>query len=133
MSGVREKAQAILDALGFPDGELSLLLVDDDRIAQLNREYLRREGPTNVIAFPMHEGEYSHVNPQLLGDVVISVETAQREGNLLGIKLDKRISELLIHGVLHLLGYDHEKTPREARRMEVKSRELLQLVESQQI
>jgi probable rRNA maturation factor len=118
--------------LGFPDGELSILLVDDDQIAQLNREYLRREGPTNVIAFPMHEGEFSQVNPQLLGDVVISVETAQREGVLLGITPERRISELLIHGVLHLFGYDHEKTPREARRMDAKTRELLQLVESEQ-
>ena len=73
------KAQVILNALGNPEGELSILVVDDSEIKTLNKKYLNRSGPTNVIAFPMKEGEFSDINPQLLCDVVISIETTERE------------------------------------------------------
>jgi probable rRNA maturation factor len=108
---------------------LSILLVDDDQIASLNREYLHREGPTNVIAFPMKEGEFSHISPDLLGDVVISVETAWREAETAGIPPDRRLSELLVHGVLHLFGYDHEAEDADAEGMWKKSRELMENLE----
>ncbi len=115
--------------MGCPESELSILIVDDPQIAVLNKEYLNREGPTNVIAFPMQEGEFSDINPAgLLGDVVISVETAQREGEATGISMEARFTELLVHGILHLLGYDHEKTEEEAIRMENKSSETLKLI-----
>ena len=74
---ISQKAQDILNALDCPDGELSILIVDDSQIETLNREYLNRSGPTNVIAFPMREGEFSNISPHLLGDVVISAETAE--------------------------------------------------------
>ena len=121
-------AQAILNALAFPDGELSILMVDDPRIEQLNRKYLNREGPTNVIAFPMREGSFGDLNPQLLGDVVISTDTAASEAAVANIPAETRITELLIHGILHLFGYDHENDKPEARRMEQKSRELIAVV-----
>jgi probable rRNA maturation factor len=108
---------------------LSLLLVDDDQIASLNREYLGREGPTNVISFPMQEGEFSHISPDLLGDVVISVETACREAETAGIEPDRRIAELLVHGVLHLFGYDHEAEDSDAKAMWEKSREMLEILD----
>lgn len=122
---LKEKAQAILDALGSPDGELSILLLDDPQIAVLNKDYLQREGPTNVIAFPMREGAFAEINPELLGDVVISLETAAKEGLAAGVPMEDRLAELMIHGILHLFGYDHEISETEARRMEAKSRELL--------
>jgi probable rRNA maturation factor len=125
---LKAEAQTILDALACPDGELSLLIVDDSQIAGLNQEYLNRLGPTNVIAFPMREGEFAEVSPTLLGDVVISAETARQEGDASGIGWEERFSQLLVHGILHLLGYDHEKTKREALRMEKKSKELLSLI-----
>jgi len=115
--------------LDCPDGELSILLVDDQQIAKLNTEYLNREGSTNVIAFPMREGQFGDINPNLLGDVVISVETACREGNALGISMQKRFNQLLVHGILHLLGYDHEKTTKEAKRMEKRSKTLQQVLD----
>lgn len=118
-------AQAILNALAFPDGELSILLVDDPHIERLNTEYLNREGPTNVIAFPMREGSFGNLNPQLLGDVVISADTAASEAKIAGIPTETRIIELLVHGILHLFGYDHENDEQEARRMEKKSRDLM--------
>jgi probable rRNA maturation factor len=120
--------QAILNALGFPDAELSILIVDDPEIEKLNREYLHREGPTNVIAFAMQEGDFAHISPQLLGDVVVSMDTAQKEADIAGIHVDERLLELLVHGILHLVGYDHELSETEALRMDAKSQELLTLV-----
>jgi probable rRNA maturation factor len=114
--------------LDFPDGELSILLVDDPQIATLNQKYLDRQGPTNVIAFAMREGEFSHLTPHLLGDVVISVDTAAREAQDAGLSRERRFNELLVHGILHLLGYDHEDSEKEALRMEEKSRELMELI-----
>jgi len=114
--------------LGCPDGELSILLVDDPQIAKLNQEYLGRPGPTNVIAFPMGEGEHSGINPQLLGDVVISTETARREAEQEGFAPETRFTELLIHGILHLFGFDHEGSEAEDRRMSRKAEDMLKLV-----
>ena len=127
---IQKRAQAILNALGCPDGELSLLIVDDPQIESLNKEYLKRNGPTNVIAFPMQTGEFADVTPQLLGDVVISIETAAREGETAGSGLEDRFMQLLVHGVLHLFGYDHEQSEDEALKMEKKSDELLKLLEN---
>jgi probable rRNA maturation factor len=120
-----QAAKAILNALGCPDAELSVLLVDDPQIAVLNEEYLHRPRPTNVIAFPMQEGAFAELTPDLLGDVVISVETSDREAEEGGIAPEERFLELLIHGILHLLGYDHENDEAEAARMEKKTRELM--------
>ena len=126
---MEKNARAVLDALGSPDGELSILIVDDPQIAVLNKQYLNRKGPANVIAFPMRDGGFGDLNPQLLGDVVISVETARREGGDAGIPTSTRLSQLLVHGILHLFGYDHENDDEEARRMEEKSNELLKVLQ----
>jgi probable rRNA maturation factor len=115
--------------LDSPEGELSILVVDDSEIENLNKDYLNRSGPTNVIAFPMKEGDFSDINPQLLGDVVISMETAGREALQSGISIEERFAQLLIHGILHLFGFDHEKSEQDARKMEKKSNELLGLIE----
>ncbi len=122
--------QVILNALDFPDAELSILIVDDPEIATLNGQYLHREGPTNVIAFPMLEGDFADISPQLLGDVVVSMDTAQKEADIAGIHVDERLLELLVHGILHLVGYDHELSEAEAFRMDAKSHELLALVKN---
>lgn len=126
---IQKKAQAVLGALGSPDSELSVMIVDDRRISELNLQYLNRAGPTNVIAFPMQEGDYSGINPGLVGDVVISADTAAKESVRAAIDTHKRIDQLLVHGILHLFGYDHEKTEKEAREMEKKSDELMNLIE----
>ena len=126
---IRKNAQAILSALDSPDAELSIVVVDDKQIAALNQTYLNRQGPTNVIAFAMREGAFADVSPQLLGDVVISIETAHRESETAGIKPEDRFDQLLVHGILHLFGYRHETDANEAARMEQKSEELLKLIE----
>lgn len=128
---IHQTASVILNALDYPDAELSILIVDDQQIAQLNHQYLNREGPTNVIAFSMRQGPFSDIAPNLLGDVVISIDTAQREAQSAGISMQDRFDQLLIHGTLHLLGYDHEHSAAEARKMEEKTKELLQLLETQ--
>jgi probable rRNA maturation factor len=125
---LKKKAQAVLNALGCPDGELSILLLDDSQIAILNKKYLKREGPTNVIAFPMNEGPFAEVTPDLLGDVVISLETAATEGAMAGISMEDRLTQLLVHGILHLCGYDHETSDKEALRMEEKNKEILKSI-----
>ena len=84
-----------------------------------------------MIAFPMREGEFSELTPDLLGDVVISVETACREADTAEISMQKRFDQLLIHGILHLMGYDHELSPEEAKRMEEKSNSLLAILEGE--
>ncbi len=125
---IRRTVEVILDALDCPDGEISILIVDDPQIEKLNRKYLNRTGPTNVIAFSMREGEFSHLSPQLLGDVVISTDTAAKEAQNSGMSMEQRFSELLVHGILHLFGYDHENSEQNARKMEKKSQELLKLI-----
>lgn len=76
----------------------------------------------------MQEGEFSQISPFLLGDVVISADTAEKEANLAGIKFRQRLIELLIHGILHLTGFDHELDEDKANIMEAKSRYLLELI-----
>ncbi|MEJ2283391.1 MAG: rRNA maturation RNase YbeY [Desulfobacterales bacterium] len=125
---IEKTAQVILDALGCPDSELSILIVDDPQIEKLNRQHLNRTGPTNVIAFAMHEGEFPDLSPHLLGDVVISTDTAASEAQTAAISMEQRFDELLVHGILHLMGYDHETSEEEARLMEDKSREILALL-----
>jgi probable rRNA maturation factor len=127
---MKNKAETILDALECPEGELSILIVDDPEIARLNERYLARSGPTNVIAFPMQEGPFGQINPNLLGDVVISLDTAAREAQDAGISLESRFDQLLIHGTLHLFGFDHEKTPEQAKAMRIKEEQLLKLLKS---
>lgn len=107
-----------------------MVLVDDAFIAELNRQYLQREGPTNVIAFPMQEGRFPEVSPQLLGDVVVSVDTARREAADAGIDFETRLDELLVHGILHLFGYDHETDAAQARIMASRSEEILEMLKS---
>lgn len=111
--------------MACPEGELSLLIVDDAQIASLNQQYRGRTGPTNVLAFSMNEGAFAQVAPHLLGDVVISMETCVREAEEAGLDLRDHFDELLIHGILHLFGYDHETSPQEAARMEAMSMKLL--------
>ena len=125
---IKKKAKTILTALECHDGELSILIVNDPEIAKLNKTYLGRSGPTNVIAFSMQEGPFGQINPNLLGDVVISLDTAAREAQDAGISVESRLDQLLIHGVLHLFGFDHEQTSEQAKAMRMKEEQLLKLL-----
>lgn len=128
LAELRKKTAVILKALERPNAELSLVLVSDAQIAELNAQYLRRSGPTNVIAFPMGDPPFASPMPCLLGDVVISVDTAAREADAAGLAFETRFDELLVHGILHLCGYDHETSPQAAEEMADKTEELLALL-----
>ena len=114
--------------LGFLEAELSLLLVDDARIRELNQKHLGRDRPTNVLAFSMREGEFSTLHPHLLGDLVISAETAERQSTRFGLNEMEMVILLMVHGILHLIGYEHEGTKKGAREMALKQKELLRIL-----
>jgi probable rRNA maturation factor len=123
---LQKRIQRILKGLGCAeDCELSVVLTMDQDIAALNEQYLGRQGPTNVLAFPMAEGEFKDLNPGILGDVVVSVETAAREAADNGLDEGEHLVRLLIHGILHLMGYDHLQGREQARRMSSLTEELL--------
>lgn len=122
---VRQAAEVTLAAEGENDSELSVHLTDDVEIHELNRQYRQTDRPTDVLAFAMREGSDSALHPSLLGDVVISVETAQRQAAEGCFK--QELALLTIHGVLHLLGYDHELPEDAAVMFEKQSRILLSL------
>ena len=127
-SEIQEKGKVILNALALNDRELSLSFVTDAEIALLNGQYRGKEIPTNVLSFAMDEGESLFVSPPL-GDVIISCDTAAREAEEREVTLVQRYSQLLVHGILHLAGYDHERGEDDEEEMIKKSRELLGLIE----
>ncbi len=118
----------VLSDLGCHDKELSVLLTNDERIAQLNYRYRGKKGPTNVLAFPMSDGVESDYSSTMLGDVVISGDTALRESKELGETLAYTVDRLLVHGVLHLLGFDHTGSEEEAIQMEKEEKRLMTLI-----
>ena len=113
--------------MGCNQSELSILITGDDQIHELNREYLNRDKPTNVLSFPM-TAEPGGIETGMLGDIVISVDTAKREADEMGITLHERIYELLIHGLLHLMGYDHEISKKDEKIMQKEEKRLLGLL-----
>src|SRR5438876_4567775 len=129
-----DAARQLLALLSCGKPVLSILLVDDPAIRKLNHKYRGKYAATDVLSFPSSESGVDPVAtpppnrrrgrapmtpspPPVLGDVVISVETALRQARALGVRPAQRMRTLLIHGVLHLLGYDHERSPADARRM----------------
>lgn len=125
---MEKKAQDILNALGYPDAELSISIVDDIEIRDLNRDYRGKDKATNVLAFAMNDGDFGPINPEILGDVVISADTTFSESVEYEMAFEDRLFQLLIHGILHLIGYDHETGEEDAQEMEKKSDEIMLLV-----
>jgi len=117
------RAEGLLAALGRADAEISIALVGDATMAQLNRQHRGALGATDVLSFSLLEGEHVPHRGGLLGDVVIDLEVAGRQAREAGWSLEEEVLRLLIHGTLHLLGYDHEH-PEDAARMEERERRL---------
>jgi probable rRNA maturation factor len=142
---LKRKAGKVLNALGWSEGELSLTLVNDRAMARLNRETFGRPGPTNVIAFPLDAAAPNEPGavqarrstasrapamtgpPPVLGEVVISLETTRRQARESGWPWPELLDFYLIHGILHLLGYDHDE-PAAAARMDARAWELMRLL-----
>ena len=115
------RARAVLRAVGQSRSELSLSLVDDLEIREINRSYRKIDRPTDVLSFSLFEGEAAEFRGGLLGDVVIGIETAARQAAGRHRAVDEEVARLLVHGVLHLLGHDHEDDD-DARRMRAEER-----------
>jgi probable rRNA maturation factor len=118
---LRRLAQRALAAVGRSDGDVHVAIVDDREIRLLHRRYLGRRRATDVIAFGL---EGPATTPPLLGEVVISAETARRQSRRVQVPLALEMDLLLVHGILHLTGWD-DHTPAEARRMHERAREIL--------
>jgi rRNA maturation RNase YbeY len=112
---LKNAAAKILHLVGQNKAELSLSLVGDDEIQSLNLRYREKNRPTDVLSFPSDEALPG--GERLLGDVVISVETAKRQAKERKIALRDELVVLLIHGILHLIGYDHERSAKDAKIM----------------
>jgi probable rRNA maturation factor len=121
---IAQLGNAMLRALELPDAELSVLLTDDAAIHALNREHRQQDKPTDVLAFAMDESVPDPAG--ILGDVVISLETAERQARSRKRPLVEEVRFLLAHGVLHLIGYDHAE-PAEKRQMVAMTRKLVRL------
>ena len=121
---VRRAVQATLaDSVPAKKGEVGILLTEDAHIRYLNRHYRQRDQATNVLSFALQEGKNNPLKTKkcrLLGDVVLAYETVLQEAERDHIPLKQHVTHLVVHGVLHLLGYDHERSPKEARRQESK-------------
>jgi probable rRNA maturation factor len=122
---IRGTVSKIFKILNCEEKEISISFTDDENIKKLNQQYLGRDKATNVLSFSLQEGEYGNINPQILGDVVISVETAQKDAAQGKLTFEQEIDFLVIHGILHLLGYNHENTTaEETQKMMRKEKEL---------
>ena len=125
---MKQNLTKLLDDLGCHDKELSILFTDDQKIAQLNDRYMGRKGPTNVLAFPMTDGMETDYVSAMMGDIVISGDAANRESKEFGETLEFTVNRLLIHGILHLMGFDHTQSESEAVRMETEEKRLMKLI-----
>lgn len=131
----RRVVKAALDKenKGIDNAEVSVLFTDDSFITELNSHYRGEDSPTDVLSFPMmDEDEWQECAeiedmPVMLGDIVISLETAQKQAEEKGVSLPGEIGMLLVHGVLHLLGYDHS-TPEEEKNMWQRQDEILKFL-----
>ena len=126
-------------AAGLPDCDLSLTLTTDASIRALNREYRNKDRATDVLSFSqIEERGRARIDPRTvrnlegmqLGDVVISIDTALAQACAYDVAPSERLRTLLIHGFLHLLGYDHERSPAEARKMFAREREIAAAITS---
>ncbi|HET9933226.1 MAG TPA: rRNA maturation RNase YbeY, partial [Polyangiaceae bacterium] len=120
---MRRLAEAMLRTLELPHSELSVLLTDDTTIHELNRQHRQKDKPTDVLAFPLDEKGEDPARPWL-GDVVISIDTALRQAESRRRELVAEVRFLLAHGLLHLIGYDHDTKPRK-REMDAAARRLV--------
>jgi probable rRNA maturation factor len=129
-----EAVCAVLEACGQADQEVNVVLVSDRTMRTMNRDYRGRNEPTDVISFAMKEGEFGDPSGTILGDLVVSLETIRRQCTEpfddsrpeTGTP-QRELALMVIHGLLHLMGHDHEQGPKKARRMVAEERRLFDL------
>jgi probable rRNA maturation factor len=122
---IKQLAKAVCVGLNLPNAELSIVLTDDATIREINREWRGKDKATDVLSFSQVEAKLPQMNRVMLGDVIISMDTALRQAESIGHSLDEEFKRLLVHGVLHLLGHDHVHGGLQARRMKNEEKRLL--------
>ena len=126
--------EKVMDHLGCQNTEVSILLTRDKDICLLNKAFRGIDQPTDVLSFPQNQNEDPSIpGENFLGDIAVSLDTAKIQANEHGLILKEEIILLLIHGILHLLGYDHEVSEKEDKKMRSKTRELFKLAFPKQI
>jgi rRNA maturation RNase YbeY len=124
-AAVKKRVLQIMTYLGCPEQELSVVFGSDRLLQELNHTYRHKDYPTNVLAFPQSPTYTGEPASTILGDVIVSLPTAAREARDLQQSLEERVVYLLLHGILHLLGHDHEGSAAQRRRMEALERDVL--------
>ena len=126
---IEQQTGKVLTSLDCNEHEISILFIGDQRIRDLNQQFRDIDRPTDVLSFPqISEDELEVPGALVLGDVAISLETARCQSEEHGLSFEEELTLLLIHGILHLLGYDHEVSDQEEERMRSKTRELFSLI-----
>jgi len=126
-NNLKRTARAILKSVGEPSATLAVSLVGDDEIRELNRIHRGKDRPTDVLSFPLAEASDPVGGERLLGDVVISIETARRQAADYDASLEAELKRLLVHGVLHVIGHDHRQAD-ERRRMKAEERRIAKAI-----
>jgi probable rRNA maturation factor len=124
VNNIKKATEALLSFLGFQNRDLSILFVDNKKIMILNKKFFGRNNPTNVISFSYMNG----LPIEVLGDIIISVERAEEEARTSEMHFYERLFALLVHGLTHIMGYDHEKGRSESRRMRYREKRLMNFV-----
>jgi len=124
---LKRTARTILASIGETEATLAVSLVDDDEIRELNRIHRGKDCPTDVLSFPLAEVSDPVGGERLLGDVVISIETARRQAADYGAPLEAELNRLLVHGVLHVIGHDHQRAD-ERKRMKAEERRIAKAI-----
>jgi rRNA maturation RNase YbeY len=114
----------LLSFLGFQNKDLSVLFIDNKKITILNKKFFGKNNPTNVISFSYMDG----LPGEVLGDIIISVERAEEEARASGTYFYERLFALLVHGLAHIMGYDHEKNEGESRKMRYREKKLMDFI-----
>ncbi|MDL2260153.1 rRNA maturation RNase YbeY [Deltaproteobacteria bacterium OttesenSCG-928-K17] len=127
-ANLRRRLTKLLKELGLSEADLSVTVTDDAEIRRVNKEYRGVDAPTNVLAFALEEGEPMPGAPRVLGDIIISAETIVKEAPPLGYTDGEMFYFYLVHGLLHLIGYDHEESPEEAARQEAETERLWNII-----
>lgn len=118
----------LLTHLECADSEVNVVYMDDDGIREFNRTYLKKNRPTNVLSFSIQEGVPGSDHPRILGDILISVDRASKDASRARLSLEDMLDYLMIHGLLHLVGYDHIRSKTSTHRMMEKEEELFTLL-----
>jgi probable rRNA maturation factor len=134
---IRKITENLLTYLRLPDRDISILFVDNGRIQKMNLQFFGKDKPTNVISFSYIEDGENAGSPQfaceMIGDIVISLERTREEAESMNVPFYERLFALIIHGLLHVLGFTHEEGGNESRRMRYREKKLLAYVTSDRI